>query len=527
MSLQTLRGPGRGCPAGGVPGGIAARGEVGQDGLPRLDPLVEVVVSGVNSAVPVVQDNRHRPGRWGGLPGGGPLGVPPAPGSAVGDAGVSLIDVGGDRRRAPAGLGGRGRRCGRSPVPGRASRAGAAGSGRRRPRNVRADARTRPARRGGAPPWSMPDATHAGPAKGPGARIPAASTSSGLGGVAGSEVGTGVLEHGDPLFPRLIRRSPATRWAVLVSRPRVIPTYADSHWCAPRPRDGRRQWCRPAPHTPCSRTPAPRFADVYGGQGPFPAPPVTVRPPSAATPVMVQLSRFATLRAGSLRRVATRSPTPIRSPAPRHHAAVIDPAGRDEPFPDRRVEVGDLLTGVRCHRQSRAGDPACAASSASAAVRSCSSGWIRIRSAGVQLVEHRPGILTRADPQTQLGVGGVDEPVYRVQRGAGRRVGPAGGEVQHPAPADCRQLPAVTDQGEPCVDCSSATVNRARAVSWSNMPASSTSTDHPVQPGGLGRAEVGAARNRIRVAGAQAGPFAVLAPPEAVLVDQPRHGPGL
>jgi hypothetical protein len=76
--------------------------------------------------------------------------------------------------------------------------------------------------------------------------------------------------------------------------------------------------------------------------------------------------------------------------------------------------------------------------------------------AGVQRVEHRPGVLAAAHGQGQLCVSGVrygaagwvgaGKPVHRVESHVCGQVGGADGEVEDAAAADRRELVAVTEQ---------------------------------------------------------------------------------
>ena len=110
------------------------------------------------------------------------------------------------------------------------------------------------------------------------------------------------------------------------------------------------------------------------------------------------------------------------------------------------------------------------------------------------------------------GVVGVGEPVHRLQGDDGGRVRPGDGVVQDAAAADGGELVAVPDQRDPG-PVSSAMVSSARAVSWSSIPASSTSSRSPgPQPGvplsgaGLGRGSSGRRRPSATRAGGSARP---------------------
>ena len=66
----------------------------------------------------------------------------------------------------------------------------------------------------------------------------------------------------------------------------------------------------------------------------------------------------------------------------------------------------------------------------------------------VKLVEDLTRPLTRAHQQGEVGVRGIAEPVDRLEVVVGRGSHPARGEVEDAAPADCRQLVAVAEQGD-------------------------------------------------------------------------------
>ena len=211
----------------------------------------------------------------------------------------------------------------------------------------------------------------------------------------------------------------------------------------------------------------------------------------ASMPVTVQVSRLATPRSRSLRRVATRSPTPIRSPAPvTTPTTVIDVAGGDEPVADRAVERGDLFAGVGHHQH-----PVCGRLAAcwrrrgrrAPAVRSASVGWTTIwpaRPPGCRSTS--PGRTPGAHRQAEVGVLAGRRTGAPCRGHARPRVGPAGGEVEDAAAADGGELVPVADERDPG-PVSSARVSRARAVSWSSIPASSTSSRSPRSQHGVRR----------------------------------------
>ena len=149
---------------------------------------------------------------------------------------------------------------------------------------------------------------------------------------------------------RASSRDSATRWAVLLSRPRVMATYAAA---APVV----------SPSATWARSDGVALGAVDGGgvreldepgrvlgrdtsRPVARARPCRMRLPSSPMPVTVQVWRFATWRSGSLRRVATRSPSPIRSPAAVVIAAPSSPLGVVVVVADGGVEVGDLFAGV-------------------------------------------------------------------------------------------------------------------------------------------------------------------------------------
>ena len=160
-----------------------------------------------------------------------------------------------------------------------------------------------------------------------------------------------------------------------------------------------------------------------------------------------------------MRRVAIRSPAPIRCPARGgHDPGVVDPAVGDQPVPDRGVELGDLLAGVRHH-----GDVGCpvvvGGGRGQRVLQRCGSGCRRIRPRARRASNTAPGLSPRriARVSSAYSRSGTVWPVpsVRVKRCTDSRVRWAagstwrGGEVEDAAAADRGELVAVTEQRDP------------------------------------------------------------------------------
>ncbi len=308
-------------------------------------------MSGVNSVVSVVQQPLAVPLGEGGLAGGGPLGVPPG-GQCIGDAAGVALDVGSDRVEDLPGLAG---------VVGGADAvllqgghhtpvllvAGDVGHETFVPILVHGQ-HVEEALLPGPRLTQLPQDLRKGPVLGVAGRL----HRSGLGGMAGTEVGTGVLEHADPLFPRLIHGVGDEVGGVGVAaaghphirrlRAGVLPDHEMGGVSGValhpihRARVGQLHMLEHVDgrQAPASVGAGDGEAAVRGDAGDGPG--VPVRDPQGGV-----------VAAG---RDPVADPDPL--PRPCHQSVVIiDSAGRDETFPDRRVQIGDLLTGIRCHRQ--------------------------------------------------------------------------------------------------------------------------------------------------------------------------------
>ena len=187
-------------------------------------------------------------------------------------------------------------------------------------------------------------------------------------------------------------------------------------------------------------------------------------------------------------------PHPERTARAGHRARVVDPAGGDESFPDRVVQRVDLLIGVRYDH--------CLNPASEGVDRSVGEGSEALGIVGVhpnlatldQRVEHTVRVRASAHSQAQprvlivndalgeaaLGGDGAGEPVHRLQ--AQQRVGWAKRAARSRTPPRptagswCRSPTSATRAA-----CSSAMVSRARAASWSSIPASSTSSRSPAR----------------------------------------------
>ena len=169
----------------------------------------------------------------------------------------------------------------------------------------------------------------------------------------------------------------------------------------------------------------------------------------------------------TLTRWLTRSLTGARSPAAWRWSRMAALRARD-----LVAGVGDdqLLTAVARRRVMRR--------CARAAVRSTSLAWTTIWPRSSSASKTSPDSLTSAHEQAEVGVRGVGEPVDGLELEVRFGWHPAGGEVEDAAAADGRQLVAVAEERDGAW-ARSAMASSARAVSWSSMPASSTSRTSP------------------------------------------------